>query len=355
MGNFVQIEIDNKNKWIYFTKKRWIAHVIYWLTVCFLAVFVRSKTPPNIAIIFNDFFLQNLLIACFFYTYCLWLIPYFFKRNKKMLFWILVLVFYFGICVVDIFFKKAFVKQSADSMYDLKTSSFYALYLGTLQGYFIDFLFFSMMLFFMEKNEENSTLLELEKEKRDIEQVKLDLLKTNISPDFLIQSLKQLKKSAVEEKESTPQAILTFSDLMRYRLYRGRHHYTPLEEEITALKAFITFIEFEHENNLIVDLKVSGKTAEKNIAPLSLVNILEVLFKTRPEKTTKLNIKIWTEEEKLRLELDYNANASETLFADLEDYGKNYKQLYGENVDFDFENCKDSHCQVKMSLPWLFS
>lgn len=205
----------------------------------------------------------------------------------------------------------------------------------------------------MEKNEENATILELEKEKRDIEQVKLDLLKTNISPDFLIRSLKQLKKSAVDGEETTPQAILTFSDLMRYRLYRGRHRSAPLGEEIIALQAFIKFIELETVNHLIIDLQITGDVAEKNIAPLSLVNILEILCKTSPVQPTGLNIRIWAEPEKLRLEIDYHASASEELFSELESYGINYKQLYGENVNFDFENCENNHCKIKMSLQWL--
>lgn len=353
MGNFAQIEINDRNKWIYFTKKRWIAHVIYWLIVCFLSIFIRSKTPPTLISVFNDFFLQNLMIACFFYIYCLLLIPYFFKRNKKMLFWILVVASYLGICALDLFFNKNFVKQPSYAPYNLKTDNIYHLYLDSLQGYFLNFLFFSMMLFFMEKNEENATSLELEKEKRDIEQVKLDLLKTNISPDFLMRSLKQLKKSAVEEQETTPQAIITFSDLMRYRLYRGRHHDAPLEEEIIALKAFISFLEFEQENNLIIDLQVYGNTAKKNIAPLSLVNILEVICKTKPARPINLNIQIRAEDAALHLELDYHSNASDELFSDLENYGRNYKQLYGERVDFNFENCENDQCKIRMSLPWF--
>ncbi len=235
----------------------------------------------------------------------------------------------------------------------VKATSFAKEYFQQFINYFLNFLLFSMMLFFMEKSEEQDTQIELEKEKEEIEQVKLDLLKTNISPDFLMRSLKQLKNAAITLQENTPQSILTFSDLMRYRLYRGRQFFSPLTEELIALHAFIDFIHFEQSNHLHIDLLVNGLTEQKSIASLALINILEVFCKPPPLVPAVLKIEMHTESQSLLVHLDYSLHATDSIISDLHKYGENYSHLYGDGVKIDFENCKDVHCLINLSLPWI--
>ncbi|RZK77157.1 MAG: histidine kinase [Pedobacter sp.] len=209
-----------------------------------------------------------------------------------------------------------------------------------------------MILFFMEKNEEGHTDIETEKEQQEIEQVKLDLLKTNISPDFLMRSLAQLKQSATDQTDSTPEAILTFSDLLRYRLYSKRKQTTKLAEELDALNSFIHFIDLnKHNNNLTINLQTQGDPGEKSIAPLSLVNIMEPFCKTHSNRPVVLNMILLIEDQNILLEMDYSLRANPILLADLQEYGENYKQLYGSSVKFHFENCEDERCLIALTLP----
>ncbi|RZM22846.1 MAG: hypothetical protein EOO88_28100, partial [Pedobacter sp.] len=186
MSDFVQLEINTKNRWIYFSRYRWVAHVGYWLWVLIFGTFLTVSVPITPSVIWNHFVLDNLLIATFYYLYCLFLIPYFFKRNRNFAFWTLVLLSYLIITALDVFYHNAFVRLTYGNAHDMTGMSFWEHYIRNLGGYLANFLLFSMMLFFMEKNEENHTAVEMEKEKKEIEQVKLDLLKTNISPDFMI-------------------------------------------------------------------------------------------------------------------------------------------------------------------------
>jgi two-component system LytT family sensor kinase len=351
MSGLVQIEINKKNRWVYFTRYRWIAHVIYWLWVFVAGTLMTVKVPITPSVIFNHFVLENLLIAIFYYLYCLILIPYYFKRNRNLLFWMLVVGSYLFFTALDIWFTRRFVTFYSDNPLN-GNLSFWDMYSYSLGGYLLNFMVFSMMLFFMEKNEEGHTILELENEKKEIEQVKLDLLKTNISPDFLMRSLKQLKQSAVSQDENTPEAILTFSDLLRYRLYWGRQQHTPLQEELQALDNFIHFITLNHfKHNLDVVLNVHGDVTDQKIAPLSLINILELFCKVQTDKAIILEINILIEESQLIIGMEYHDKAPQTLVADLENYGHNYKQLFGSSVEFDFENCEDSRCTISLLLP----
>jgi two-component system LytT family sensor kinase len=353
MSNFVQLEINNKNRWVYITKYRWVAHAIYWLWVLIFGTLLRAEGPITFSLVINHFVLDNLIIACFYYVYCLFLIPYYFKRNKNTLFWLLIVLCYFSFTALDVVYHNVVVDlsfQSADQ--PGPNDGFLDHYLKNLTGYLFNFLIFSIMLFFMEKSEENHTFLELEKEKKEIEQVKLDLLKTNISPDFIMRSLSQLKQAALREDHNTPESILTFSDLLRYRLYRGRQQNTPLTEELEALYSFIHFIDLNKDSNrLKVQLITQGAPEHKLIAPLSLVNLLEPFCNTQTTEPTELQMVMLIEEEELVLEMDYNIAAPDSLLKDLEEYGLNYKQLYDDKIQFHFENCEDARCIIKLSLP----
>lgn len=349
MADIVEIEINDKNRLVYFTRYRWVAHVGYWIWVLVVGTLLAVKVPITPAVLFNHFILDNLLIAVFFYTYCLYFIPYFFKRNKNVAFWSIVLACYLIIPAIDVFYNKTYVHLSTS--HDAN-ASFLVSYANNLRNYLLNFLIFSMMLFFMEKNEEGHTDIETEREQQEIEQVKLDLLKTNISPDFLMRSLAQLKKSATDETESTPEAILTFSDLLRYRLYSKRKQITKLTEELDALNSFIHFIDLDKQNNnLTIILQTQGDPEDKSIAPLSLVNIMEPFCKAHSNRPVVLNMILLIEERNVILEMDYSLRANPVLLADLQEYGENYKQLYGGNVKFHFENCEDERCLISLTLP----
>ena len=348
MANIVELEINNKNRLVYFTRYRWVAHVAYWIWVLVVGTLLNVKVPITPSVLLNHFILDNLLIAIFFYTYCLFLIPYFFKRNKNILFWSIVLASYLIIPAIDVFFNRQFVHLSAGHSH---SGSFLAIYGSNLNNYLFNFLIFSMILFFMEKNEEGHTTIEVEKEKQEIEQVKLDMLKTNISPDFLMRSLAQLKKSAAEMTESTPEAILTFSDLLRYRLYSKMKQCTKLSEELDALKSFRHFIDLDKHSNLRINLQIQGDPTDKAIAPLALINIVEPFCKAHSNQPVILNMILLIEDKSILLEMDYSLRANQILLGDLEEYGKNYRQLYGGQVKFHFENCEDERCLISLTLP----
>lgn len=352
MSSLVELEINERNKWIYFQKYRWVAHVAYWIWVLLVGTIMRAKGPITPSLIFNHFFLTNLMFATFFYFYCLYLIPYYFKRNKFFLFWVMIVSGYLIVCAADIFFRRNFIHFTDPIPPATYTSTFSKHYVTNLNGYLINFLFFSIMLFFMEKNEENSTILELEKEKKEIEQVKLDLLKTKISPDFLLRSLHQLKEASKIPEETTPEAILTFSDLLRYRLYRGRQSQTTLTEELSAFESFIHFISLgASQHQLNIAFNTQGDPADKFLAPLALINLLEPFCKVINTQPVTMEIILLIEQEELLMEIDYHAQASAQLLHDLEEYGMNYGQLYGKTLKFNFDDCEGKACTVRLSLP----
>lgn len=353
MSTFIQQEINKRTRWVYFSNYRWMAHLAYWTWVLIIGTLMRVTVPITPEVILNHFILANANIFLFYYLYCLFLIPYFFKRNKNLQFWVLLSISFLVLTVSNVYFERHYL-HVADYPGENMNMGFWESYRNTVSSYVFNFLFFTMLLFFMEKNEENSLGLEMDLEKKEIELVKLDLLKTNISPDFIMRSLKQLKKTAIDEEPYTPQSIITFSELLRYRLYRGKQRQTPLQEEIAALQTFIEFITFNSQNNnLIADLEIIGETKDKFVVPLVLVNILEIFCKVVPEHMAQLSLKLLIKEDLLMMTIVYDKKAEGQLLADLDQYGTDYSLLYGEMIDFTFDNCEDDTCRIEMKLKLL--
>ncbi len=107
----------------------------------------------------------------------------------------------------------------------------------------------------------------------------LQLLKGQIQPHFLFNTLNNIYSMAVDKSERTPESILKLSDLLDYMLYKTNSPVVNLDDEIKHLKDYIDLEKLRYGNGLEVDFKVSGKTNNVLIAPLLFLPLLENCFK----------------------------------------------------------------------------
>ncbi|MCG2617005.1 sensor histidine kinase [Terrimonas sp. NA20] len=123
---------------------------------------------------------------------------------------------------------------------------------------------------------QNSQIVSLEKEKT---QAELDLLKQQINPHFLFNTLNNLYSLSLHHSEKTPDSILQLSDLMRYVIYKGREEKVRLEEEIRYIEDFMDLQRMRLRQPL--DLRFEQDIADpyQQIAPLLLIVFIENAFK----------------------------------------------------------------------------
>jgi len=134
-------------------------------------------------------------------------------------------------------------------------------------------------------------LKQKEKEKLEKEKLitELQLLKTQVHPEFLFSSLNNitlLTQKKCIDKAST--SLLKLADILSYMLYESGNVLVPLEKEIKTIKDFLAMAKTEMEDQLETDVAVRGKTGSKMIVPLLLFPFIEncfLLFKNdTPEK-----------------------------------------------------------------------
>lgn len=117
--------------------------------------------------------------------------------------------------------------------------------------------------------------LTLEKQKAEAE---LKLLKTQLNPHFLFNTLNNIYALALMNAQVTAGAIGRLSEILDYILYRCDNMYVPLSGEIALLNNYIGLEKLRYDDRLTVNFTCHADERVE-IAPLILLAIVENAFK----------------------------------------------------------------------------
>ena len=110
-------------------------------------------------------------------------------------------------------------------------------------------------------------------------QAELELLKAQIHPHFLFNTLNNLFAHTMRQSSESPDIVLKLSDLLRFMIYDSRAEFILLKQEITLLKNYIDLEKMRYGDRLDISLTSSGDIEKKMIAPLILLPLIENSFK----------------------------------------------------------------------------
>ena len=141
---------------------------------------------------------------------------------------------------------------------------------------------------------------QLAKEKTNAE---LQLLKAQIHPHFLFNTLNNIYFFTLTNSAQAPIMIKKLSGLLNYIMHECDRPLVPLEKEIKLIQDYMALEKIRYAEQMQMTIDIDGKPDEKMIAPLLLIPFVENSFKhgaskmiTQPWVT--LNIKI--ENDRLR-------------------------------------------------------
>jgi sensor histidine kinase YesM len=181
----------------------------------------------------------------------------------------------------------------------------YSLLSGT---YFVVFLSVAIKLGEFWYREQNRKQVAM-KEKVEAE---LKLLKSQIHPHFLFNTLNNIYSLALQKSDQAPDAVLKLSELLDYLIYHGENDKVPLSRETELIRNYIELENLRYGERLKVDWQVNGDPESVQVAPLLLMPLVENAFKHGISKTRSL--------QRLTIKLE----------------------ITGRNVDFYIENTKPS-------------
>lgn len=127
------------------------------------------------------------------------------------------------------------------------------------------------------------SFLKSENKKKSLENATLnaevDLLKAQINPHFLFNTLNSIYSLANVKSDRTDEAILKLSGLLRYALYETTEGKVQLQQDIDYINNYIDLQRLRLSNKVKVDYTVTGNTDHKVIAPMLLITFIENAFK----------------------------------------------------------------------------
>ncbi|WBL41724.1 histidine kinase [Algoriphagus halophytocola] len=139
-------------------------------------------------------------------------------------------------------------------------------------------------------------------------QAELAMLKNQINPHFLFNTLNNLYGLCVEKSDAAPEVVLKLSEMMRYTIYEGKENEVLLSKEVEYLESFLALHKLRHRNEPTIEFNVAIIENLK-IAPLLFIVPVENAFKHGVEKLTEgafVTIDLSANLEKLSLKVANN-------------------------------------------------
>lgn len=121
----------------------------------------------------------------------------------------------------------------------------------------------------------------------------LALLKSQVHPHFLFNTLNSLYVSAYEYgDDTTAEGIGKLSHLLRYMLYETNQAKVPLVNEVDYLKNYVALQEMRFGNDTEIRFNIDGDISGFVIAPMLLITLIENAFKHGVSPAQKTSISI---------------------------------------------------------------
>jgi len=348
-------------QWIYKIKR----HIIFWLAV-FLYHFVRIGIlfPPahflqNIIPILIGTFIWGIvgnIVACYSMTY--YLVPNFFNKKRYILFVLFILLlcaFLFALATINIVIN-------AKMRHAIGTINYFSLFtirlqvirvLGNPPLIFGLFLSLKTMKNWYLKQKENEMLV------RENTNAELQLLKAQIHPHFLFNTLNNIYSFTLTKSPDAEVLIEKLTDTLHYMIKDCDMPLVLLEKEIKMISDYIELERVRYGNQLQMEIQIDGDRENKLIAPLLLIPFVENSFKHGTSKMLEepwIKIKIVIEDGKLLFEL-VNSKPKQNSINGKKGIGlanvqKRLELLYPKKYSLNMESNADSFF-VQMNLPLL--
>lgn len=158
---------------------------------------------------------------------------------------------------------------------------------------------------------------ELEKKEKILKEEKLatelKLLKAQLNPHFLFNTLNNIYGLARSGDKKTPAVILELSDLLRFMLYETNSPTITLKQELDILAKFISLEKLRYGNSLNVVFEKDIADYGFVISPLLIINLVENSFKHGISETLSspfIKISIVQYDDMCRIEIENSKTAA---------------------------------------------
>ncbi|QGY44705.1 hypothetical protein GM418_13825 [Maribellus comscasis] len=249
-------------------------HIIFWFCAWFFFFFYYKRYSEINSYTFGASFINLIVAITTVSTFNYHLIPNILLKSKKRKFFAyafvtIVMFFYIQLLLTLLLV----VKQLSDG---------YRLFPEMLD---IVMLFFNLFFvvstaiaikFYKRWNEKDFQEQKVQKEKVEAE---LQMLKTQINPHFLFNTLNSIYVLAMKQSELTANTVMKLSDILDYILYRIDTPKIAISNEINIIENYIELEKIRFSNRVDLNFNTDLKSQGIQIPPMLIIPFIENAFK----------------------------------------------------------------------------
>ncbi len=247
-------------------KKKWF-HFIFWL---FISIYVFDYLIDNLT--FQRSLLSTVFEVCTymaeFYINLLILLPIFFKQKYKIKYSVLLI-------------GTMLITCGSYFLFGFDTDLLSSEPQRAILSFFLNHTLFIVISYFVwEYNNYTIAQQNTLKLKNEKLQSEMMLLKSQLSPHFLFNSLNNIYSLVLLKHDDAPKMVSTLSDILRYLIYERSNEFVYIESEIEIIKKYLEIQDLRQipgkEN---VSFIITGETSGIKVPPYILLTLIENAFK----------------------------------------------------------------------------
>jgi len=291
--------------------------------------------------------LKFTILGMLFYAYIIfgnayWLIPHFYFKKRNTTYILLLLLLLISASILGSMGSLYLENIQVSAQTRIIVAKVFVYHTFSAVLIFIFSVLYRLTLDYFVLNKKQGEI------KAEKAQTELHLLKQQLHPHFLFNTLNNIYYVAQNGSPEAAELIERLSNIMRYFIEESNKERVLLKDELELLKSYIELESIRMRYEMPVDLKINGAIDDILIPPLLLLPLVENIFKHGVDKRSKENfaeIGLTVEDGQLFFctsnryyLLDTNALGRKTGLVNLEKrlvlyYGNNYELATEKRAD----------------------
>lgn len=280
-----------------------------------------------------------------------YLIPRFYKRNHKLLYLTSVLLLLLTVCWARVAFRSYFYARFYPQEQDTSTGMevFVALLIPSILVYIISCILRVALDYFVLHREQ-------ERLKQHSAEMELKLLKAQVQPHFLFNTLNNIYYVAQQQSPETAALLSKLSNIMRYFVDTGQQQFIQLNEELNFIYDYIDLEKMRMRYPLQTTIREKGIINGIQVPPMLIIPLVENVFKhgiDKRSKTNELFLHINVEVESLSIDVRnriFRPSVNKTMGVGLQNLRSRLQLLYKDQFRLDIVE-KDNYYFATLNIP----
>ncbi len=327
-------------------------HVFFWFCAWFFFFFYYKRYSEVNSYTLLASFINLVVAIATVYTFNYYLIPKILLKNKwkkfiAFAFVAIVLFFYIELLLTLILVVKLLYDGYSlfPEMVDVAMLFF--------NMFFI--VFIAIAIKFYKRWSEKD--FREQKVKKEIVEAELQMLKTQINPHFLFNTLNSIYVLAMKNSDQTATMVMRLSNMLDYILYKIDAHRIPVSTEIKIIENYIELEKIRFSNRVNLSFNPGYKSKDIQIPPMLIIPFIENAFKHGVAKSLEkswINISIQETGQMMNIAVSnskgQNPTKSEIGGIGLANVKKRLEILFHDNYILDISE-KINTYEVFLSIP----